>query len=200
MRFFALETDLRKTVYSLKGRDEPAILFVQRHWMPLVFAVLRAAASLAACVAVVLLLRTVGVEAPWSGVPILAWLAWAAVDGLRAYIDWRYTFLFMTAEKLVFVEQHLWTWRRLTPITLNNVLSVTVESQFWELFPFGSLCVHLRDPNLTSIVFRYAPRPQRIARKIAKVVTSYNRNRSQAPDPVLRAVPTVFAPASAAPQ
>lgn len=170
MRLFALETDLETTKRLLMGKREEEVMSVHRHWLPMAFVAVRDV-----FIGVVLLFTAVMLSAQGVAVLMLfcGWVVWTFSGLLRAFIEWRYTFLFLTREKVVIIRQHVLR-RRLLPITLNNIQSVEVESQYWNLFHFGRIHIHLRDSGEV-LTFSYIPYSERVARKLTNVVSMYNQ-------------------------
>jgi hypothetical protein len=170
MHIFALETDLEKIKLSIMGRREEEVMMVTRHRLPFVFACLREA--LLACVLVAAWWMA-GMNITVGAILLGGWLLWAVFAVLRAYIDQRFSFLFLTREKVVIVRQHL-LHRQLLPITLNNVQSVEVVSQYWDLFGFGRIHIHLRESGEV-LTFSYVPESSRVAKKMTNIVSMYNQ-------------------------
>jgi hypothetical protein len=170
MHIFALETDIGKLKRSVMGRRDEEMMTVHRHWLPMAFIMARE-------ILLGLVLLTLAVMLNLGGfaglLVFVAWALWTASALLRGYIDWHYTFLFLTREKIVIVRQHLFR-RRMMPITLNNIQSVEVESQYWDLFGFGKIHIFLRDTG-EIISFGYVPDPMRVAKKLTNVVSMYNQ-------------------------
>jgi hypothetical protein len=184
MHLFALETDLEKIKRSLMGSREDEMMTVHRHWLPLWFTLAR---EILLFVALMALLFFFSAGPLIVVIVIIAWVLWAAGALLREYIELRYTFLFLTREKVVIVRQHLLR-RRLLPITLNNIQSVEVQSQYWDLFGFGRIHIHLRDSGQV-LTFSYVPDSARVAKKMTNIVSMYNQRIGL--DHMLRPAPVV---------
>jgi hypothetical protein len=170
MHILALETDIGKTKRSLMGKRESEVMTVHRHWLPFVFVALRETAYGLLLLAISFLLE---VQGPAAFLIFSIWAVWTASGLFRAYIDWRFTFLFLTREKVVIIRQHVLR-RRLLPITLNNIQSVEVVSQYWDLFGFGAIRIHLRESGEV-LPFSYVPDSSRVAKMITNIVSLYNQ-------------------------
>ncbi len=64
----------------------------------------------------------------------------------------------------------------ITPLNLESVGGVSTGTQFWNIFPFGTLTVHLKEGfGNERITKRYVPHAEEVAAKISEVVTKYQR-------------------------
>lgn len=170
MHILALETDIEKLKQAFMGKREEEVMTVHRHWLPFGF---KLAQELLFGVGLIIASVFLNLGQLAATILFFAWILWICGGLLRAYVDWRYSFLFLTREKIVIVRQHLLR-RRLLPITLNNIQSVEVISQYWDLLGFGKIIVHLQDSS-EELVFQYVPDAQVIARKISNIVSLYNQ-------------------------
>jgi Bacterial PH domain len=170
MHIFALETDLGKLKQSVMGKRDEEVMTIRRHWLPVAFVMARDVLLGSMLIVIGVLLNLSG-----AAVALMAilWLVWTVSGLLRAFIDLRFTFLFLTREKIVIVRQHLFR-RRMMPITLNNIQSVEVESQYWDLLGFGKLHIFLRDTG-EILSFSYVSEPSRVAKRLTNVVSLYNQ-------------------------
>ncbi len=178
MRLFALETDTEKfkRQYLLEGERELLTIrfhgfkfFVEAFWT----------------VVLALAIIATAVGAWYLGMQ--GWLATALAGGallvfvfprlLRAYIDWRYDFAFVTTDKAVLVDQSSLFRQRVTPVNLENFASVSTATQFWNLFPFGTLRFHLKSGLGEDLVLPYTAHADKAAAQIANAVTEYQRRK-----------------------
>lgn len=177
MHIFALETDTAKLKSKFIAEGEQEVLLTYYHGLSFFFASLRD-------VAITILLVGAGIvavlfNAPlgWTvGILLLLWFAFVFFNLLKAYIDWAYDFILVTTDKIIFVDQTSIFRHEITPLNLESVGGVSTGTQFWNVFPFGTLTVHLKEGfGNERITKRYVPRAEEVAAKISEVVTKYQR-------------------------
>lgn len=106
----------------------------------------------------------------------LLWFGFVFFNVIKAYIDWQYDFILVTTDKVVLVDQTSVLHQEIKPIHIENIGGVSTETQFWGLFPFGCIRMHLKEgEGGTYIVKKYVPRAEEVAGKISDVVTRYQR-------------------------
>ncbi|MDD4319586.1 MAG: hypothetical protein PHW10_04670 [Candidatus Peribacteraceae bacterium] len=178
MRIFALETNTEKFKRNFLAEGEREVLTVRYHGV-------RFFLSAAWMGVFSLILATIAVGIWYAGVPgwivaviaSLLWLALVFPRLLTAYIDWRYDFAFVTTDKVVIVDQSSVFHLRITPINLENFASVSTETQFFNLFPFGKLRFHLKSGLGEDLALPYIANADGVAAQIANVVTEYQRRK-----------------------
>ncbi len=182
MRIFALETDLRKIEAKFLSPGEEHIITAFYHWFTFFLAVLKHLAITTVIIALVVVITLAG--APWEWVTLIAlalWLILVPYPLLKRYIDWKFDFLFMTTDKVIIVDQSSIFKQKITQMNLENFASVTSETQFWNIFPFGKVHFHLKEGVGKEMKLKYIPEAADVADKIADAVTALQRRRSGKP-------------------
>jgi hypothetical protein len=178
MRFFALETDVEKIKcrFVCQG-EENEVLTTRYHGLSFLFASIRE-------FMITLLLFTVGIFAWWLDAPMgytvmilfLIWFFFVFYNLLKAWIDWRFDFIFITTDKIVIVDQTSIFRQKVNPIHIENIGSVTAETQLWDIFNCGIVQINLKEGEGGHLVIlRYVPHAKDVASKISDIVTRYQR-------------------------
>lgn len=178
MHLFALETDTEafKKRYLYEGEQE--VLTIYNHGFKFALAAIRLGFLTLFIVSLAVGAGVIG--APWFvtvPVALVLWLIGVGPRLLSAFLDWRYDFTFVTTDKVVLVDQSSLFRQRITPINLENFASVSTETQFWNVFPFGALRFHLKAGLGEDLVLRYIPHADRVAAAIANAVTVFQRRK-----------------------
>jgi hypothetical protein len=112
------------------------------------------------------------------GILSLLWFVFVFFNLIKAYIDWAYDFILITTDKVILLDQTSFFKREIKPIHIENIGGVSTETQFWDIFPFGTLCIHLKEgmggQNITKY---YVPRARKVAGILSDVVTKYQRKQ-----------------------
>jgi len=177
MRIFALETDVNNIKKRFLSEGEQEVLLTYYHGLSFLFAILRE-------IVLTVLLLVIGIVAGYFGAPLMwvigilffLWLVFVLFNLIRAYIDWAYDFILVTTDKVIFVDQTSFFRQEITPLNLENVGGVSTQTQFWNIFPFGIVRLHLKEGlGGQHIAKKYVPRAQEVAAKISEMVTRYQR-------------------------
>lgn len=177
MRFFALQTDIAEVKKRFCHDDECVVLMTYYHGLSFLFAIFRE------IIITVLLAGFLGL-AFWLQWPMgwiatlvsIFWFAFVFFNVLKAYLDWSFDFLIVTTDKIIVVDQTSFIRQEIKPIHLDNVGAVTTSTQFWDLFPFGVLTIHLKEGlGGDSLTKKYVPRAEEVAGKIIDALTQYQR-------------------------
>lgn len=180
MRFLALETDLEKIKcrFICKGTEEE-ILMTRYHGLSFMFSSLRE-------LFMTILLFIIGVVAWRFDAPMMytvsilfiVWFIFVFYNLLKAWIDWRFDFLFVTTDKVVIVDQTSIIRQKINPIHIENVGSVTALTQFADIFNCGIVQINLKEgEGGDRITLRYVPNAKEVASQISAVVTRYQKKR-----------------------
>lgn len=178
MHFFALETDIEK----IKARflcegEEQEILTTRYHGLSFLFSSIRE-------LFVTALIFAVGVAAWWFGAPMgytvlilfAIWFFFVFYNLAKAWIDWRFDFVFITTDKIVVVDQTSIFRHKVNPIHIENVGSVTSETQFWDIFNCGIVRINLKEgEGNEKIILTYVPNAKEVASKVSDVVTRFQK-------------------------
>lgn len=198
MHIFALDTDIEGVKRRFLSANEREILTTYRHGFFFFLQIILQLVLTIGLVAAGVALNTWDIL-PWDipswwivGVLVLLWIILAFPTILKAFLDWKFDFIFVTTDKVVLVDQSSIFHHRITPMNLENFASVTAASQFWNLFPFGSLHFQLKEGIGEDITMKYIPNADEVAAKIADTVTLYQR-RFMEQQPLI-ATPSKFPP------
>lgn len=178
MRFLALETNIEKIKnrFVCKG-EEDEILMTRYHGLSFLFASFRE-------LFMTLLLFGVGVLAWWLQAPMTyavsllfgIWLVFVFYNLLKAWIDWRFDFLLVTTDKVIVVDQTSIIRCKVKPIHIENIGSVTSETQFADIFNCGIVQIDLKEgEGGDTISLRYVPNAKEVSTKISDVVMRYQK-------------------------
>lgn len=178
MHIFALETNVEKLKRQFLSAEESEIATVYHHVLQFVFASIRQ-------FLLTLVLIGIGIALVQFGLPtwpvvwsiLVVWILVVSYPLLRAYIDWRYDFILVTTDKVVVVDQSSLFHRKVTPMNLENFASVSTETQFLNLFPFGILRASLKEGTGAEQRLRYIPRAEAVAALLSDAVTQFQRRK-----------------------
>lgn len=178
MRLFALETDTAKLKKRFLSAEEREIRTVFFHGFRFFFVVVRDILWTIVLVLIAIGAGYAGLALKWliPGAFVL-WFLFTFRSLLRAYIDWRYDFILLTTDKVIVVDQSSLFHQKVTPMNLENIASVSAETQFWNLFPFGVLHFNLKEGAGNGVNFRYIPHAHDVASSISDVTTTFQRRK-----------------------
>ena len=190
MHLLALNTDIEGVKRRFLSANEQEVLTAYRHgfffFLSIVLQLVLTIGLIAAGVA----LNTWDIL-PWDipswWIAIFLAILWAFLAFptiLKAFLDWKFDFIFVTTDKVVLLDQSSIFHHRITPMNLENFASVTAASQFWNLFPFGSLHFQLKEGTGEDITMKYIPHADEVAAKISDTVTQYQRRFMEQPSTV----------------
>ena len=104
------------------------------------------------------------------------WFVFVFFNVMKAYIDWCFDFILVTTDKIILIDQTSIFKQEIKPIHIENIGGVSTKTQFWNIFPFGILKIHLKEGlGGKDIQLKFVPRVQKIASMISEVVTRYQR-------------------------
>lgn len=177
MRIFALETDVQKIIRRFCDEGECVRLVSPYHTLSFLFASLRD-------VVITVLLVGMGMFVWFMGWPMLptvgilcfAWLVFVFFNFLKAYVDWLYDCLIVTDDKVILVDQTSVFQQEVKPIYVDNIGGISTTTQFWNVFPFGTVKIHLKEGlGGDTLSLKYVPRAEEVAAIISGIVTTYQR-------------------------
>lgn len=185
MRIFALETDptkIRKQ-YTTQVEGEHEVLVTRYHGLSFFFATLREILITIFCLAV-------GIVA-WSfewpiwpviGALVAVWFIFVFFTVIKAFLDWRFDMIIVTTDKVILVDQTSIFKQEVKPMHLENIGGISSATQFWNIFPFGQLKIHLKEGlGGDTVILRYVPDVQQVSATISHVVTKYQRQQFTEP-------------------
>ena len=178
MRVFALETNVDNIKKRFLSREEEEIMTVYFHGFRF-FMIFAADAFWTAVI------FAVGTVLGYFNMPILwiltagsiVWIIFILAPLVKAYLDWRFDFLLVTTDKVIIVDQSSFFNKRVTPMNLENFASVSIESQFWDLFPFGILKFSLKEGAGDHVTLKYVTNVQEVASGISNAITIFQRRK-----------------------
>lgn len=178
MRLFALETNTEKIKKPFLSSEEKEIMTVYFHGFR--FFITFAANILWTFFLVGLLIALGYAHIPplWltaSGTVI--WFFFIFVPIVKAYLDWRFDFILVTSDKVILVDQSSFFHQKTTPMNLENFASVSAETQFWNLFPFGKLHFNLKEGAGEGVELAYIPHAHAVASRISDAITIFQRRK-----------------------
>ncbi|TSC58952.1 MAG: hypothetical protein Greene041662_680 [Candidatus Peregrinibacteria bacterium Greene0416_62] len=178
MRFFALDTRATEKIckrYCTQGETE--VLLTRYHWLSFLLRTFRE--FLINIVLLGMVLIAWMYEWPLLeiiGSAVALWVIFVLFRVLKAFIDWRYDFILVTTDKIVLVDQTSIFSRQEKPIHLENVGGIAAATQFWDIFPFGKITIHLKEGlGGDAVTILFVPHAQEVAATIVDVVTKYQR-------------------------
>jgi hypothetical protein len=178
MRIFALETNTERFKKKFLSEEEQEVMTIYYHWFAFVLALFKQ--GFFTLIAVLIGAGLITVDLPWTWVTlviVLLWIAFILPSAIKAFLDWRYDFTFVTTDKVVLVDQSSLFRQKITPINLENFASVSTETQYGNIFPFGKLRFHLKSGLGEDLVLRYIPNADEVAAKLANAVTIFQRRK-----------------------
>ncbi|MEI8229993.1 MAG: hypothetical protein WCG83_02540 [Candidatus Peregrinibacteria bacterium] len=177
MRIFALETNREKIKQKFLTSGEKEVLTVFYHGFSFFLASIRDVVLTAILIAIGITAANYGAPVNWTiAVLFVFWFFLVFFRLLRAYIDWAFDFIFVTTDKIVFVDQTSIIRRDINPINMESIVGVGTRTQFWNIFAFGIVSLQLKEGRGQGVIMRkYVPRAQDVAAKISALVTQYQR-------------------------
>ena len=186
MQIFALQTDkneiIRRFCHDHDG--ECVVLMTHYHGLSFLFASIREIFLTIILLAIGIVAWIFGFPMAWTlGILALLWFVLVFFNVSKAYLDWYYDFIIVTTDKIILVDQTSIFHRDVMPIHIENIGGISSFTQFWNIFPFGGLCIHLKEGRGgKDITKKYIPRSQEVAGKISDVVTRYQRHQYKGED------------------
>lgn len=179
MKILALETNFGRIKGRFMSPDEREIMTAHFHWFKFFGAFLWVGFF-------TLLLIGLGIwmpmqfELPAFSVEMTAMLLWLFIvfpKLLRSYIDWKYDFIVITTDKVVIVDQSSIFRQKITPINLENVSGVSTETQFWNLFHFGTLHLDLNESAGAENTLLFIKHAHDVAAAVTGALTNFQRRK-----------------------
>ena len=178
MKILALETNIDKLKARLRGTNEHELFCVRFHGFIFVVKCIRKFFVTLLIVLTAIGLGYMGVPLEWViGVAIFSWLLFVFQGLLTSFIDWRYDILLLTTEKIVVVNQSSVIHQDVREMNLENVASVSAQTQFLDVFPFGKVCFDLKEGTGQRFCLNYIPRAAEVTSKISQAMIDFQRRR-----------------------
>ncbi len=191
MRIFALETDKNKIIKRFCHQNEKVVLVTYYHGFSFLFATLRETGITIGLVLLGGVAWYYQLPMGWVvGILFSIWFVFAFLNMLKAFIDWCYDMIIVTTDKVILVDQTSIFKQNINPVHLDNLGSITTQSQFWDALPFGVIRFHLKEGlGGDDIMKRYIPRYRDVSGVISQVMTAFQRTRQNVPTSVASAPP-----------
>ncbi len=179
MRILALQTDLSKLKSQFHSPDEREIMTAHFHWFKFFGSFMWSGFF-------TIILIALGIWIPIQfdlsvtlveTTVILLWLLVVFPKLLRSYIDWQYDFVVITTDKVVIVDQSSIFRQKVTPINLENVSGVSTETQFWNLFHFGTLHLDLTESAGAEHTLYFVKHAHDVAAAVTEALTNFQRRK-----------------------
>ncbi|MBI4129121.1 hypothetical protein HY464_00340 [Candidatus Peregrinibacteria bacterium] len=181
MHLLALDTDIEGVKRRFLSTNEQEVLTVFRHGFSFFLQTILQVVLTIGLIATGVALNMWDIF-PWDipswwimGFLALLWIFLAFPTILKAFLDWKFDFIFVTTDKVVIANQSSLFHHRITPMSLENFASVTAASQCWNLFAFGSLNFQLKEGTGKDMTMKYIPNADEVAAKISDTITQYER-------------------------
>lgn len=178
MRFLALETDSKKIIRRYCSPEEIVLHVTHFHGMLFTIKTLKNLFITLPVIAII-------AAALYFGSPVGITLAVGAVallfstfPILKAWIDWQYDYIIITSDKIVLVDQSSIVRQHIKPINYENIGSVSLETQWFNMFNFGIIHLDLKEGEGGGTITKdFVPYPQKIGEVLSAAVTNFQRGR-----------------------
>lgn len=179
MQFFALETSIEKIRKRYMDPGDQLILTTQFHplkfWLSVLWQVL---IGIVLITLAVLAYEYTPITLEWDiGVTAVLFIPFVLWPVLKRYVEWRYDFIDVLADKVIIVDQGTIFRQTVKQINLENFASVEAETQLLNLFPFGRVRFSLKEGEGAAILLNFIPNASDVADTIADAVSNYHRRR-----------------------
>ncbi len=179
MQIFALETDIEKIKQRFLAHGEQEIFTVTPHVFSFLVAILRDIIETAFFFAMALYFTQIGLLTLLQATIffVVIWIVFVFFSLVRAFIDWKYDFLFLTTDKLIIVDQMSLFRKSITPINLENLGDVVAQTQWLNLFSFGMIHFALKEGQGPEVILRFIPHADTLVAQISQQITLYQRRK-----------------------
>ena len=179
MKIFALETNIEDIKRDFLATGETEIFTVTPHVVLFLIRIMWDVVETIILVALGVYSYQMGIL-PASvaiGLFLLFWMLFVFFSILRAYIDWKYDFLFLTTDRLIIVDQMSLFRKSITPINLENLGDVVSQTQWLNIFNFGIIHFSLKEGKGPEVILRFIPEADKLVAKISEQITLYQRRK-----------------------
>ncbi|MEQ1849929.1 MAG: hypothetical protein ABL890_05075 [Candidatus Peribacteraceae bacterium] len=179
MQLFALQTDVSKTKQSFLAPGESEIFLVHRHFMSFIVQVIWQVILTFLLLAFFSYMAVIGIISPLFATIafFFGWCSFVLFGLMRAFLDWRFDFMFLTTDKLVILDQTSLFRKTITPINLENLGDVVSETQWLNLFKFGIIRFGLKEGKGQEIRMKFIPNADTLVSMISQQITLYQRRK-----------------------
>ncbi len=188
MRIFALETDTGKILRKFCHEGEQVLHETRYHGLSFFFAIMRDLGITILAFAGAAVAISYGLPVLWTLLIIfLLWFFFAFLNILKAYIDWVFDRIIITTDKIILIDQTSIFKHEIKPLHIENIGGISNRTQFWNVFPLGTLQIHLKEGmGGDDITLKYVPNAEEVASKMSDAITRYQRwkqVREESPPP-----------------
>lgn len=175
MRIFALETDIEKVKQKFCHSGECVLLSTPFHTFSFFFSSLREILITMILFGVGFVAFAYGLPMGWVlGILLFIWVIFVFFNLLKAYVDWLYDFIIVTDHQVILVDQTSIFKNEIRPIHVDNIGAITTSTQFWNIFPFGTLKIHLKEGlGGDTVTLKYVPNAEEVAATITRSVSAH---------------------------
>lgn len=173
MRIFALETDTAKFRRKFIVKGEKELLCTHSHWILFVTSTIIPSVVMMIGISFLTFLSRVFPESIIiNSLIVIGFLTYTMVI-INNFIHWKYSFIFLTTEKVICVTFNSLFSHDINPTHLDNINSTEVKSEFGGIFRSGSLIINLHERNKYStkrLVYKNIPNATNVAGAIENAI------------------------------
>ena len=179
MQIFALETDINRIKDRFLAHGEQEIFTVTPHVFSFLVRIIWDVLLTALLLFVGIYSYEIGMVTGAVALTFFfsAWFIFVFFSVVRAYVDWKYDFIFLTTDKLIIVDQMSLFRKSITPINLENLGDVVAQTQWLNLFNFGMIHFALKEGSGPEIILKFMPEADKLVAKISEQITLYQRRK-----------------------
>ncbi len=175
MRIFALETNRQKLLDQLLAPNEQILLDTRFHWIRFLPGVLRFVVVSALAAVAVQWYGAIQLPPSTPWIVLLLWLVFGLWPFLNTLIDWTQDAVIVTTEEVAIIDQNTVFRRKIRQMTLENLASVSGETQWGNIFRFGRLIFDLKEGTGEHVRLPYVPHADHVASVISDAIVAFHR-------------------------
>lgn len=147
MKIFALQTDVNEfRKQYIVEKEESELLLTHYHWIKFIMG----------CYREILITISLFSLFFWTtqllpdffeliGLILIAWLLFAVIRVAFAFINYRFSYILVTTEKVVVINHPSLFVQRVNPMPLSSIVSTDISSQLFGIFNCGLLVLNLSE-------------------------------------------------------
>jgi len=173
MRIFALETDTTKFRRKFIVKGEKELLCTHFHWILFVKSLIVPTVLFIGTIALYWFFADIFPDNLTLNIFLGISIGSFALTVINRFIHWRYSFIFLTSEKVVCVVFKSLFRHEINPTHLDNINSTEVASEYWGFFRCGSLIINMRERTKYStkrIIYSHVPNATSVAGAIENAI------------------------------
>ncbi len=186
MHIFALETDDEKLKRELLMEGEEQIMSSGYHWVKFIgcfcWSIFITVVTIAA------LILSWDYSAPYIFNPFsmsiiaLLYLWYVFIPAVTSFVDYLYDHIMITNNRIIIIDQASIFTRDIRKMDLENIASVSVKTQWLNMFSFGRIVFDLKEGTGRSITLNYIPHADKVSSCISCCLRDYQA-RIEMPPP-----------------